>query len=83
MTLRCTVPSPLVSLVRELGRSVFAASISHGTLNAVAGVSILLHRDARVFWNGIVGFGGIAVFALASIAAIAFFRPVEAGPTPR
>jgi membrane protease YdiL (CAAX protease family) len=75
MTLFCVLLAPSVGLVRELGRSVLAAGLFHGTLNAVAGVSLFLLATHPVFWNGIVGWMGMALMLAADISILAFYRP--------
>ncbi len=56
--------SPLIGWVREKGGSVFAASIFHGTINALAGLSLLVLSNAQMPWRGMVGLGGMFALAL-------------------
>jgi membrane protease YdiL (CAAX protease family) len=72
--------SPLLTLVRERGGSVWAAGILHGAINAVAGLTLLALSDPAFPWNGIVGIGGYAALAL-SVLAVALFQGTQAKTT--
>jgi len=60
----CTLLAPILTLVRDRGASVWAAGILHGTLNAVAGLSVLWLSRADFPWNGLLGIGGYLALAL-------------------
>lgn len=70
----CILLSPIMTLVRDRGRSVFAAGILHGTINAAAGLTILWLSSPDFPWNGMVGIGGYLALAVA-VAALALTRP--------
>ncbi|PHR93804.1 MAG: CPBP family intramembrane metalloprotease [Robiginitomaculum sp.] len=63
--------SPIIGYVRLKNGSVWAASLFHGTLNAVAGLSVLAlaRTDAPLplTWKGILGLGGVMALALACL----------------
>jgi len=63
--LYCMLMSPLLTLVRDRGGSVWAAGIFHGTVNAVGGLTILMLSDPSFPWNGMVGIGGFIALAIA------------------
>jgi membrane protease YdiL (CAAX protease family) len=60
----CTLLSPLMTLVRDRGRSVVAAGILHGTINAIGGLTVLTLSSPDFPWNGLVGIGGYVALAL-------------------
>lgn len=72
MTLFTTLWTPYHALARERG-GVIAAAGMHGTLNAVAGVSLLFLSEPDWPWNGPLGVGGLAVLA-AGLPLIAWAR---------
>lgn len=63
--------SPIIGYVRLKNGSVWAASLFHGTLNAVASLTILAlaRTDAPLplAWKGIMGLGGVMALALACL----------------
>ena len=62
-----TLLSPIIGFVRLKNGSMWAASLFHGTLNAVAGVSLLVLAGAKFPWNGIIGLPGMLVLAVACL----------------
>lgn len=60
----CTLLGPIMTLVRDRARSVWAAGIAHGTINAIAGLSVLWLSRAEFPWNGLLGIGGYAALAI-------------------
>ena len=64
--------SPLIGWVRERGHSVFAASMFHGTMNAIAGLSFLFLSRVDMPWRGVVGLGGMIAMALLWIPLFVF-----------
>jgi len=71
----CMLLSPLLTLVRDRGGSVLAAGIFHGTINAVAGLTLLALTNPVFPWNGIVGIGGFVALALGAVATALLVRP--------
>src|SRR5664280_303329 len=72
MVLFCVSMAPVIGLMRERGKSVLAASLFHGTLNNVAGISTMLLVNAPAFWNGAAGWGGLILVLITD--AIIFLR---------
>lgn len=63
-TVYCMLLSPLLTLVRDRGGSVFAAGVFHGTVNAVGGLTLGMLSNPTFPWNGVVGIGGFLALAL-------------------
>lgn len=66
----CVLLSPIMALIRDRSRSVWAAGLFHGTLNAIGGFTTAAVSHAEFPWNGIVGMGGF--IALAAGVVIVF-----------
>lgn len=62
MTVFTILLTPYHALARERG-GVIAAAAMHGSVNAVAGLSLLLMAAPVWPWNGLLGLGGFAVLA--------------------
>jgi membrane protease YdiL (CAAX protease family) len=77
----CILLAPIMTLVRDRGRSVLAAGILHGTLNAAGGLTILGLSNADFPWTGIVGIGGFAALATGAVL-VALLRPHRAVASP-
>lgn len=69
----CMLLAPIMTLVRDRGGSVWAAGILHGTINAVAGLTILAIDNPAFPWTGIVGIGGYVALAI-GITVIALIQ---------
>jgi membrane protease YdiL (CAAX protease family) len=63
MTLWCMLLAPIFSYVRVKARSVIAAAIIHGTLNATYGLSIVLLQGGNDLTTGVTGLPGFVVLA--------------------
>jgi membrane protease YdiL (CAAX protease family) len=74
-----TLMSPLIGYVRLKNGSMWAASLFHGTLNAIAGVSLLVLAGANFPWNGIIGIPGMAVLTLAGLLVFVALRKPNKG----
>ena len=70
----CMLTAPIMTLVRDRGGATWAAGITHGTINALGGLSALVISDASFPWAGIVGIGGFVALAL-GVFAVALGRP--------
>ncbi len=71
--------SPWFSLVRVKSRSVIAASVLHGSFNAVAGISIMLVKGGNDLLIGTTGLAGLIVLALIDILLFAFYPALRKG----
>jgi membrane protease YdiL (CAAX protease family) len=60
----CILLSPLLIYITIKARSVIAAAIMHGTMNALAGLSIVLVKGGNDLTVGMTGLSGFVVLAL-------------------
>lgn len=67
MILFCMMLSPILCYYRAKGMAVIYPAIFHGTLNAIAGVSILLFKEPNLFWVSVPGAVGICVLSFFAI----------------
>jgi hypothetical protein len=74
----CMLLAPLITLVRDRGGSVWAAGIFHGTVNAVAGLTILTVSNPAFPWNGMVGIGGFVALAFGVLVVFVLQRRATA-----
>ncbi len=63
MTVWCMLLAPIFSYIRVKARSVIAAAIVHGTLNATYGLSLVLVQGGSDLTTGMTGLPGFAVLA--------------------
>ena len=66
--------SPIFSYVRLKAKSVIAAAIIHGSLNATVGLSIMVIKGGSDLTVGVTGLSGFIVLALVNICLFAFDR---------
>ncbi len=71
--------SPLVAHTRERGGSVFAAAVFHGTVNASAGLAILLLRGGSDLTVGVTGVAGFLVWGALDLALFLHRRRASPG----
>jgi membrane protease YdiL (CAAX protease family) len=74
----CMLLSPIMTLIRDRGGSTWAAGIAHGTINAIAGFTIITLSDATFPWNGFVVAGGFVALALGVIVVFVLQRRAPA-----
>ncbi len=79
-TVFCILLSPIMTLIRDRGKSVWAAGIFHGTFNALGGLTVLMVGGAPFPWNGIVGIGGFVALAL-GLLVVVLLQPHKTAPT--
>jgi membrane protease YdiL (CAAX protease family) len=78
----CVLLSPLHTLVRERGGSVWHAAVLHGTFNAAAGVPLLVVAGGDDLTTGVVGLPGMMSLVVAN-GLIALWRRREARRAPQ
>ncbi|MDX2142437.1 MAG: CPBP family intramembrane glutamic endopeptidase [Rhodospirillaceae bacterium] len=78
-TLACVLLGPLFGLIREKSGSVFAAALTHGTLNSFAGVSLYVLSGNSPFTKGLFGLMGFVVMSMCAAYVAAFYLPKDAG----
>jgi len=75
MIVFCMLLAPIVGWLREVGHSIFAASIFHGSINGLAGIGLIVVSSSDMPWRGVAGIGGFVM--LASICGVLYvlFKP--------
>ncbi len=68
MIIMCILLTPLLIYITIKSRSVIAAAIMHGTMNAVAGISIMAINGGNDLTAGITGFPGFITIMIFLIA---------------
>ena len=66
----CLLYSPIFSYIRERNGSVWGPCVLHGTVNACAGMAIMMQSNADMPWRGIVGIGGFVAMTILAIWVI-------------
>jgi membrane protease YdiL (CAAX protease family) len=72
--------SPLFSYIRIKSKSVIAASIFHGTINAVPGLALMLISGGDDLTVGITGLAGFIVLVVANLLLFIFDRFITPEP---
>jgi membrane protease YdiL (CAAX protease family) len=80
MTAFTVLLAPIFSYVRLRARSVVAAAVIHGSLNATAGLSVIVVRGGDVLTIGVTGLAGLIVLALVNVAVFLHDRYVAREP---
>jgi membrane protease YdiL (CAAX protease family) len=80
MTIWCILLSPLFLYVRLKTRSVIAASIMHGTLNATAGLPVMYLIGGNDLTLGLTGFSGFV--SLIIVIGIMLWYDLKLSKTP-
>jgi len=75
MIIFCTLLSPIMMFVREKSKSMVAAAIMHGTLNAVAGLSLIILVGYNDILCGITGLAGITVLGVVDLLLWHLYNP--------
>ncbi|HVV33050.1 MAG TPA: CPBP family intramembrane glutamic endopeptidase [Vitreimonas sp.] len=70
----CTLLAPVMTLIRDRAGATWATGLTHGAINASAGLVVLCVGNPAFPWNGLVGIGGFIALAMA-LAAVALARP--------
>lgn len=74
MTVFTLLLSPIFSYVRLKASSVIAAAIVHGSLNATAGLAIMVIKGGNDLTIGVTGTAGFIVLAIVNIAIFVYDR---------
>jgi membrane protease YdiL (CAAX protease family) len=74
----CTLLAPILTMVRDRSGSVWAAGILHGTINAIAGLTVLSLSRAEFPWNGLLGIGGYIALAIGVVIVFLMQRDARA-----
>ena len=74
MTGWCMLLAPIFSYVRLKAKSVIAAAVIHGSLNATAGLALVVVKGGNDLLVGVQGLAGFIVLTAANIAIFAYDR---------
>jgi len=74
MTIFTLLLSPIFSYVRLKAKSVIAAAIIHGSLNATAGLAIVVVKGGNDLTVGVTGLAGFIVLAIVNIGIFVHAR---------
>jgi len=75
----CMLLSPIFSFVRISARSVIAAAVIHGSLNATAGLAIMVVEGGNDLLVGVTGLAGFIVLAAVNLLLYLYRRIKAAG----
>jgi len=73
MVVFCVLMSPILLFIREKSGSTIAAAIAHGTLNATAGLALLVLTNYQSFITGMTGVAGVIVLLVVNGIIQVFF----------
>jgi membrane protease YdiL (CAAX protease family) len=74
MTVLTVLLAPLFGYVTLRAKSVIAASVFHGTFNAVAGLPLIVVKGGSDLTTGVSGLAGLVVLFIANVGLWAFDR---------
>ncbi|GFP18870.1 hypothetical protein HKBW3S03_00375 [Candidatus Hakubella thermalkaliphila] len=80
MTVFTLLLSPIFSYVRLKAKSVIAAAIIHGSLNATAGLAIMVVKGGNDLTIGVTGLAGLIVLAIVNIGLFVYDRVLSKEP---
>lgn len=74
----CALLAPIMTLIRDRGGSTWAPGIAHGTINAIAGLTLMSLSNPAFPWMGMVGAGGFVALAI-GVAVVPLLQRKLAG----
>jgi len=80
MIVFCLLLSPIFSYIRLKSKSVIAASIIHGSLNATSGLAIMVVRGGNDLTIGVTGVAGFLVLLVTNLFIFLLDRSVREKP---
>jgi len=80
MTIMCILLAPIFSYIRLKANSVIAAAIIHGSLNATAGLSLMVVKGGNDLTVGVAGLAGFIVLVLINIVLFIYDRLIAKEP---
>jgi len=80
MIVLCILLAPIFSYVRFKAKSVVAAAIIHGSLNATAGLSLMVIKGGNDLTVGVTGLAGFIVLALVNVGLLLHDRVLSKEP---
>jgi membrane protease YdiL (CAAX protease family) len=72
MTVFCILLTPIMQYLRIKSKSVIAAAIAHGTINAIAAVSIMAVSGGNDLTTGITGLPGLIALIIFTLAIFVY-----------
>lgn len=79
MVIFCLLLSPIFSYIRLKSKSVIAASIIHGSLNATSGLAIMMVKGGSDLIVGVTGVAGFIVLLAVNLSIFFLDRSVSRG----
>jgi len=80
MIVFCFLYSPIFSYVRIKAKSVIAAAIMHGSLNATAGLAIMVIKGGNDLTTGVTGLAGFIILLILNLGLFAYNRFWDKNP---
>jgi len=77
MIIFCLLFAPIFSYIRLKSKSVIAAAIMHGCLNATAGLSIIMVKGGNDLMIGVTGAAGFCVLLIVDLFIFLFDRSIR------
>ncbi|MEA1964000.1 MAG: CPBP family intramembrane glutamic endopeptidase [Candidatus Aerophobetes bacterium] len=74
MIVFCLLLAPIFSYIRLKAKSVIAAAIIHGSLNATAGLAIMVVKGGNDLLVGVTGVAGFIILAIINLFIFIFYR---------
>jgi membrane protease YdiL (CAAX protease family) len=81
MVVWCVLLSPPFTWLRHRTGSVVAVSVTHGTLNASAGIALMFISGGSDLMVGVTGLAGMLVLALVNLALVPLARNLSLEPS--
>jgi len=80
MIIFCLLLAPVFSYIRIKANSVIASAIAHGSLNATAGVAIMVIKGGNDLLVGVTGLSGFITLVLVNIGLFLYERSLTRKP---
>ncbi len=80
MIIFCLLLSPIFSYIRLKSKSVIAAAIMHGSLNATAGLAIMIVKGGNELIIGVTGAAGFIVLFIVNLSIFLLDRSIRERP---
>jgi membrane protease YdiL (CAAX protease family) len=80
MIILCLLLSPIFSYIRLRSKSVIAAAIIHGSLNATTGLAIMVIEGGNDLIIGVTGAAGFIVLLIVNLCIFFFDRSIRGRP---
>lgn len=81
MIISCLLLSPIFSYIRLRSKSVIAAAIIHGSLNATAGLAIIVVKGGNDLIIGVTGIAGFFILLMVNLFIFLFDHSIREMPS--